>query len=152
MDLHHIRTLTQKYLDGETSLLEEQQLRDYFSRENVDVTLQEYKPLFNYFVKAQEEQSTSEFHPQASKPKTKMYKTWMAVAASIALVATAVWYNNGNTASVDDLGTYENPEIALQKTRDVLNLVASYMNEGTEDLRYLAELDNTKDKLIKDNN
>ena len=152
MDLHHIRTLTQKYLEGETSLEEEQQLRDYFTQGDVDETLQEFKPLFSYFVEAKQEQSTSDIRPQLSKSHNKMYKTWMAAAASIALVATAVWYGNGYTASQDDLGTYESPEVALQKTRDILNLVSSYMNEGTKDLGYLAELDNTKDKLIKDNN
>jgi hypothetical protein len=76
----------------------------------------------------------------------------MAIAASVVLIATAIWYNNGIQQNSNDLGTYEDPEIALQKTKAILNLVSAYMNEGNDELVYLKEIETTKNKLITDNN
>ena len=133
MELQNIEILTQKYLEGETSLKEEDQLRHYYLSDNVAPHLESYKPLFNYF----------------SKP---LFKPWMAIAASVVLIATAIWYNNGIQQNSNDLGTYEDPEIALQKTKAILNLVSAYMNEGNDELVYLKEIETTKNKLITDNN
>ena len=52
MELQNIEILTQKYLEGETSLKEEDQLRHYYLSDNVAPHLESYKPLFNYFAKA----------------------------------------------------------------------------------------------------
>ena len=56
MELQNIEILTQKYLEGETSLKEEDQLRHYYLSDNVAPHLESYKPLFNYFAKAKKEQ------------------------------------------------------------------------------------------------
>lgn len=150
MELQNIEILTQKYLEGETSLKEEDQLRHYYLSDNVAPHLESYKPLFNYFAKAKKEQFTVATNtPQISK---SLFKPWMAIAASVVLIATAIWYNNGIQQNSNDLGTYEDPEIALQKTKAILNLVSAYMNEGNDELVYLKEIETTKNKLITDNN
>jgi len=48
----------------------------------------------------------------------------------------------------EGLGTYNNPEIALQKTKEALDLVAKLMNEGKKDLVYLSEFDSAKKDLV----
>jgi hypothetical protein len=150
MELQNIEILTQKYLEGETSLKEEDQLRNYYLSNSVAPHLESYKPLFTYFAKAKKEQFTVATNtPQKSK---SLFKPWMAIAASVVLIATAIWYNNGIQNSNTDLGTYEDPELALQKTKAILNLVSAYMNEGNDELVYLKEIEITKNKLITDTN
>ncbi len=45
----NIEQLLEKYFEGQTSLQEEQTLRNYFSQDNVDESLMEYKPMFEFF-------------------------------------------------------------------------------------------------------
>jgi hypothetical protein len=44
-----VKMLLDKYFEGNTSLWEEQYLRDYFSSKTIDKELIEYAPLFQYF-------------------------------------------------------------------------------------------------------
>jgi len=44
-----MKMLLEKYFEGDTSLWEEQELRDYFSSKTVDKELVAYAPLFQYF-------------------------------------------------------------------------------------------------------
>ena len=49
MDSKEINELLSRYWDCETSLSEEQQLRDYFNTDNVPTELKETAVLFRYF-------------------------------------------------------------------------------------------------------
>lgn len=151
MELQKIKVLLERYLEGETTLTEEQQLRDYFSQDTVAPDLVSYKPLFSYFNVAHKEQFKGSFSLPNSQHK-KPAIIWLAAAASIALLATAVWYGNGKATYNNDLGTYEDPQLALQKTKDILNLVSHYMHEGNDELVYITEIEMTKNKLVHDNN
>ena len=49
MVLNNIEILIEKYENGETTLKEEQQLKNYFSQETVEPHLEVYKSMFQYF-------------------------------------------------------------------------------------------------------
>lgn len=142
MELSKINKLLEKYLEGETSLEEEKGLKAYFSSGNVAPELKEYQVLFGYFES--ERQQT----PMKKTPKTnkKKYYSWFGVAASIAIVAGLFLFKPAQPTT--DLGKIEDPQVALQKTREVLNLIAQQMNTGKEKLVYLHEIDKTKNELI----
>jgi len=55
MVLNNIEQLLEKYDNGETSLNEEQQLRDYFAQEEVAPHLESYKVMFQYFNTTKQE-------------------------------------------------------------------------------------------------
>lgn len=142
MELQQIEGLLERYLAAETSLQEEEALRDYFASGDVAPHLQEYKPLFAYFHQAREERYTG--RPIFEPEKKKVY-SWVAVAASIVLVAGVFLQES----KVNEFGSYEDPEVAMEKTKEALNLLSQMMNTEKQDLMYLQEFDNTKNKILK---
>lgn len=142
MELQQIEGLLEKYLAAETSLQEEEALKAYFASEKVAPHLQEYVPLFSYFRQAKEESYTGGF---SYKPERKRVYSWVAVAASIVLMAGVFLQESG----VNEFGSYEDPEIAMEKTKEALDLLSEMMNTGKQDLMYLREFDNTKNKILK---
>lgn len=145
MELSNIEELLEKYFEGETTLSEENKLKVFFTGESVPQHLEKYKDLFQFFSDQRQVTASSEINISRSNTVSKY--TWIGIAASVALVI-GLFFTKAPVAD-PELGTYEDPEIALQKTKEVLNLVAQYMNEGKQDLVYLNEFENTKNKFIK---
>ena len=145
MELSKTEQLLEKYFEGETTLTEENELSVFFSEEPIPQHLEKYKDMFQFF--SDERQVTAGSENIEIKSHTVSKFTWIGIAASIALIIGLFFAKV--PASNLELGTYEDPEIALQKTKEVLNLVAQYMNEGKQDLVYLNEFENTKNKFIK---
>ncbi len=143
MELKVIEALLEKYLAAETSIKEEEKLKAYFCSGQVAPHLQEYVPMFSYFSVAREENFSGKVN--FGSARKKVY-SWVAVAASIIILMGVVVQQN---QEVSDFGTYEDPELAMQKTREALEMVAMYMNDGTEDLGYLQEFNETKNKIVK---
>ena len=131
MVLNNIEELLKKYDNGETSLLEEQQLKDYFSQETVEPHLEKYKPMFAYFLVNQQEQFTKDV-PLKPK-KTNLYK-WISVAA-VAVLMLGVYFSKTN----DDF-TKSEQELAYQQVKTSLELVSRNFNKGTASLEYLGEI------------
>ena len=147
MELGKIQKLLTRYFEGETTLSEEKKLQKYFSQKDIHPSVQQHTYLFKYF-KNQRQQTTKTV--LFKKPKLKTERQWIGIAASIALIAGlfigAQFLKDKKT---EDLGTYEDPEIALAKTKEALQMISYYMNEGTEDLKYLHEIEKTTKQILK---
>ncbi|WP_452598724.1 hypothetical protein [Pontimicrobium sp. MEBiC01747] len=157
MVLNNIEQLLEKYENGETSLKEEQQLKDYFSQETVAPHLEMYKPIFCYFLVNQQEQYTK--HVSLKTKRVINYK-WISVAAVTVLMAGFYF----NRPVEDELGTYDNPEQAYEEITKSLNLVSQQFNKGTSKVNYLEtlgqatkqvtyldEMNNPMDRIFKNN-
>jgi len=142
MELNNIDKLIEKYLEAETSIAEEKELRSYFSSENVAPHLEQYKYLFEYFTIAKNE-TTHKTIPL--KPRKNYYK-WFTVAASFVLAFGFYTYNNvkSNTQEEEAL-------LAYYQTKKALQLVSSNFNIGAEKVGYLNEFENTKNQIFKSN-
>ena len=143
MELKVIEGLLEKYLDSETSVREEEELQAYFSSGEVAPHLQQYIPMFSYFKVAKKENFTRKLNYNSGKKKVY---SWVAVAASVIILMGVVVQQNER---VNEFGTYEDPELAMQKTREALEMVSIYMNTGTEDLGYLQEFNSATEKIVK---
>lgn len=94
-DILRIRTLTDRFFDGTTTLEEEQELYDYYQREQpLPADLAQLRQLFLDFAAVQfaDEQTVS-----VNVNKPRRWLRW-AVAASAALLiaaGAAVWLNSG---------------------------------------------------------
>lgn len=155
MVLTNIEKLLEKYENGETTLKEEQQLKNYFSQETVAPHLEIYKPMFAYFLGNQKEQFTKDV---PLKTKRVFNYKWISVAA-VAVLMIGFYFKSYNQ---NDLGTYDDPELAYNEVVKSLAMISnkfnkgtstiSYLNEmnkGTSTLGYLNEFENSKNLIFK---
>lgn len=138
MVLNSIEKLLEKYENGETSLKEEQQLKNYFSQETVAPHLEMYKPMFTYFLVNKQEQFTKDL-PLKTK-KVFNYK-WMAVAA-VAVLMLGYFVKTPVVSSYEEYvyGTYNNPEDALNEVTKQLAMISGHFNKGVSTVNYLNEV------------
>lgn len=78
--MKNIDKLLEKYFEGETSLKDEQELREYFSRPDIKEKHKSYAPMFSYFSENQK----SQLKNKAKKRSFLFICT--NIAASIALL------------------------------------------------------------------
>jgi len=148
MELDNIKSLLEKYFEAETTIAEENELRNYFSSTDVDPELEQYKPMFGYFSEAKNEQSN---HQIAVESHTKRNLTWISIAASVVvLLGIGAFYFN-QEAQDQDLGTFENPEIAFRETQKALDLLSGNFNKGVQSVQYVKEYEIAKDKVFVTN-
>lgn len=154
MVLNNIEQLLEKYENGETSLKEEQQLKDYFSQETVAPHLEMYKPIFCYFLVNQQEQFTK--HVPLKTKRVINYK-WLSVAAVTVLMAGFYFNNSGSIITDQDRIDYANAKAALASVSKHFNKGVSQVNyletlgQATKQVTYLDEMNNPMDRIFKNN-
>jgi len=147
MEFSKIEALLEKYFEGETSIAEENELKDYFSSANVAEHLEQYRPLFGYFTEAKEQKFTNNL-PLVSK---KRKVAWLSIAASIIVMLSIGTYSYFEVNTVNEnreLGTYDDPEEALEATQKALAMLSDNVNVGVEGVQYLQVYEVTKDKVF----
>lgn len=147
MEYNKIEILLEKYVEGETSISEENELRNYFSSPNVAQHLQQYKPLFGYFSLAKEQEFKQEIPLQSKKRNV----AWLSIAASVVVLLGigTYMYLNTNANQNQDLGTYNDPEIAFKETQKALALLSNHVNVGIESVQYVEEYQYSKNLIFK---
>ena len=143
MVLDNIEKLLEKYDNGETTLQEEQQLKDYFSQETVAPHLEMYKPMFTYFLVNQQEQFTKDVPLET---RTYRLYRWISVAA-VAVIMLSIYFNLPNQA--DQYGTYDDPEMAYNEVKKSLEMISTHFNKGTSSMNYLNEVEKTTSLIFK---
>lgn len=144
MEINKIEELIEKYLEGNTSLQDENVLKTYFTAQNIPSHLNQYKDVFGYYRDSKKE-TTKEF----ILPEKHKSKKWFGIAASVVLVTMIATYLYQNTIKEEDLGTFDNPEEAFVETHKALQLVANNINSGMKNVSYIEEYEKTKTIIFK---
>ncbi|HLF53446.1 hypothetical protein [Flavobacterium sp.] len=146
MELDRIEILLEKYFQGETSIAEENELKDYFSSSDVAQHLEQYQSLFGYFSQAKEQKFKQEIPLQSKKRNV----AWLSIAASVVVLLGigTFTYLNYNNAEKQDLGSYDDPEVALRETQKALALLSENVNVGIESVQYVEEYETARDKVF----
>ncbi len=145
MALHNIEQLLEKYNQGETTLSEEQQLKDFFLSENVPPHLELYKPLFMYFSENKKDTFNK---PLKIKRNNGVTYKWLAIAA-VAVIMLGVFFKTPlqNTYNSYVYGTYSNPEEAFNEVTKSLAMISNHFNKGMATVGYLNEYDKGAETL-----
>lgn len=148
MEFNKVEILLEKYFQGETSIAEEKELRNYFSSQDVAPHLEQYKAMFGFFIQAKQQEYAKEFPQSTQKTKFK----WLSIAATVAvLLGLVTFYMIDNEAPrvQDQLGTYNDPQKAFQETQKALALISSHVNVGIESVMYVEEYEIAKNRVFK---
>ncbi len=143
-DKKNIEYLLDAYFEGETTLDQERELRAYFIGKHVAPHLEEYIPMFGAFAKAGEERYTGEIN----LPKPKNYFPLISIAAGFLVIIGLFLFFNNSAINDKDYGTYKDPKVAAQKTKQALMMMGSFLNQGASQIEKLNEFEKTKDKYI----
>jgi hypothetical protein len=145
MELVNIEKLIEKYENAETSLQEEQLLKEYFQQESVPAHLLEYKAMFNYFDESSEEHYTK---PIQLKPRRSNWK-WLSIAATVALLVSIYTINSPGTISESER---QEAQLAFQETQKAFQLISQNLNKGnTVAMAGLQEFGKAQNKVFKTN-
>lgn len=146
MELANIEKLIEKYENAETSLAEEQSLKDYFQTNAVPAHLEEYKAYFNYLNEVSSERFTKTL-PLTTKRQT--WK-WLSVAAAVVLMVSI--YTINKAGNFDKLTAAEEIEAeqAYKETQKAFQLISQNLTKGNSvAIAGLSEYENTHSKVFK---
>lgn len=146
MESGQIEILLEKYFDALTTTAEEQQLKAYFSSPGVAPHLEQYRPVFGYFS----EQTGQQFSKSVPLKTKKHYAAWLSVAAAVALLSGMFFIMQEQQPEAQDLGTYDDPEVAFRETQKALNMLSENVNVGVAGVNYLGEYEKTKKTIFKE--
>lgn len=133
-----IELLLEKYFEGETSLQEEKELQEYFNSENVDASLEKYRPMFSYFQKAGLEEFKQKESPVKVSKKRKLF--WkIGIAATFLSIFFGVSYY---------LKQQQEAEVAFEQVKEALQMISFNYNKGTKKIEYLKDFETTTNKII----
>jgi len=152
MEKKRIQILLQKYYDGISSREDELDLIEYFSNNEVPEEwslakeqLLGIEDMSNEAIPIPENLHQNilknlEYVQNESKSRklnTKPIYSAISVAASVLLIITALMFLNRQP----NPGSIEDSEVAFAETKQALDLVSKYFNEGTEKLYNLSKID-----------
>lgn len=135
-----LKQLIDKYFDGETSLEEEHQLRDFFQQEELPDAFAQLKAYFLASDELSGEVLGEDFDTLLEKKLLAESKTQQrkiityfisGVAATI-LLLISVWLGTQLFQPKEVYGTITDPKIAFMETKKVLGDISQRLNEGLE--------------------
>lgn len=162
MDSNRIQELLKRYWDCETSLEEEQQLREYFKGKEIPEQLKETAALFQYFEhQKKQELADSGFErdvlkkvnaPKRGKVVSIAYNA-MRIAAGVAVLVTATYLvrneiRKSTPQQVAD--TYDDPKLAFEETKKALMMISKSFGTAKDKAKNLNKLNEATEQVQKD--
>lgn len=144
MKQNEIKILLEKYFEAETSLKEEQILREFFQNEKIDPELEPYKAFFTEMPSLSEETESSEFEKSImehilkheAESKSRYRSIWLkitGIAASLLIAMGGFLYHQNQQNVITD--SFSNPEEALAYAQETLNFISEKYNMGMAHLQ-----------------
>ena len=159
MDSKHIEQLLEKYWNCETSLEEEQLLREYF-RGDVPDSLKETADLFRYFDWEKDQKITNtnfdkevKVRIEKSSPKGKsisMVINYARIAAGLLVVVTATYFVRQEIRRAyppEVVDTYSDPKLALEETKKALMMISKGLNKAQKEAGRIKMFNEAESKI-----
>lgn len=164
MDSKQLEELLQKYWDCETSLEEEERLREYFRTHDVPENFKEATVLFSYFDRQRQKAVGPQFEDNMVKklksPVGKhvklggkgVWQTSLRIAAGVAVLVAAVYFvayeiHTKHTEDVAMKDTFDTPEKALEETKKALLMISKGFGKAEQQAKKINVLNEAQDKV-----
>lgn len=125
--------LVQKYMAAESSIDEETLLKSTILGDSKVREYDDLKALFGYYELNKTQTVVPEFRnpttPLTVQKRKIIGMSWIAVAASVAIIVLAYFFINQNFAN-NNLDTFSDPKIAAQNATEALQLLSGELNRG----------------------
>ncbi len=133
-----IDELLEKYWNGQTDLEEEKVIKSHF-KSNPGLNNESH-----YFRYLANEKSVTFDAPKGINKKRK----WISIAATVTIgvLTAALVFNDANK----DPFAIDDPEKALQATREALMMISSELNQGQNHTLQLTKINKAKEELQED--
>lgn len=149
MNFKEAERLLEKYYNGETTLEEDKQLKDFFLQEPVPAHLESEAKLFRYFhlasaQKMNDDDFEREFMKGIDKPLIPVYTSGrrfyfaLSLAASILIFAGLLFTFRDAIFRQSFKNSLTDPKLAYAETRKALMLVSLNFNEGLDQAKHLS--------------
>ncbi len=166
MDFNKIEQLLERYWEGETSLEEEQELRDFFDRPEVPAKWKSAQVLFRYFNEQRKVDLDGLFDekviaqvedtPDISRGKVrKLFYDLVRVAAVGLILITATYFVREQYLEQKDdpymVDTFENPKEAFEETKKALLMISKNFNKGRKEAKKVGAFNDAQEKVKNGN-
>ena len=162
MDSNKINELLNKYWNGETSLEEEQLLREYFRENEIPEQWKEVGVLFRYFDENKKKSiNDTSFDgvmmnkiqtPRAGK-LTKLFYNTMRIAAGIAVLMVAIWFVRTEvrkSTPQEVVDTYNDPRLAFEETKKALLMISKTFGQAEQEAKKINLFNEAQEEIQKD--
>ncbi len=164
MDSNRIENLLSKYWNCETSLEEEQQLREYFKGGDIPEQWKERAALFRYFEENKKKTLSDvafdaavmqNVQPQKKGKLVKLFYNSMRIAAGIAVLVMAVWFVRKEvrvTTPPEVVDTYDDPQLAFEETKKALLMISKSFGTAESQAKKLNMFNEAQEEIQKKDN
>jgi hypothetical protein len=160
MNFKEIEDLLEKYYNGETTLVEERRLKEFFLREPVPVHLEPEAELFRTLHAASDQNIDDadfdrKFMERIETPVIPIYSSRkkfyfsLSLAAAIILLIGLLFTFRDAMHKRSFNNTITDPQLAYSETRKALMLVSINFNEGLDQVQHLSGFKRGMDEMQK---
>jgi hypothetical protein len=159
----HIEALLEKYWEGETTLAEEKEIKEfYLKNQQLPPHLEVHRSQFFFFSEAKKEKLDESFDKKMLEKLPKPAKeisltthsrtfTWQwvtGIAAGILLFVVGFYFGKNNTQSNSDLAALQNEMKTLRETVTLSQLKQSSASERLKGVNYVSEIKTESPEII----
>lgn len=163
MDSERINELLNKYWNCETSLEEEQYLREYFKAGPIADEHKDAALLFQYFGDHKKKSLPEETFDDrivnlVSRKKSRVVQwtqNYMRIAAGIAVLLAATWFiqtEMSKTKSAEVHDTYEDPKLAFEETKKALMMISRGFGKAEQEAKKINLFNEAREEIQKPEN
>lgn len=142
--IKQIELLLDKYYEGDTSIAEEQTLREFFNNEEVPEHLLYEKAQFVFYK--EESSKSREIIINLPQDDSKLRRlNWFNYAAAAVLFVSIGWFSN---VQYDKYQRKQEVKLAYEQTQKAMQMLASNFNKGMSGAENLALMNKTQSEII----
>jgi len=169
MDSKQLDELLQKYWNAETSLEEEQLLKEFFAREPVPEALRETASLFRYFERQKNVSMNDAHFDRELRKKIRPNQTpngtirlfpfgslgvaqLARIAAGLFVVVAATFFIHQEVKKAypdEPEDTYTDPKVAFEETKKALMMISNSFNKAQKEASKINVFNEAQDKIKK---